>query len=417
MTSRMHSRRIPDETSENGSSLVVFLGVAATLMVMGAGLLMLVLNTQHSSRREATRTKAFNVAEAALDVAMMELAKTWPTDSTTPFVFSDATYASGFRSTFESGEFPNPTSNDASFVSVQIVDDEPPYNNYDYGPDGPNGRLIVDAQAVVGKASARVRATVQANYYPVPIAPDTAGHGEGGIDRVGGSTTSVNTPLVQVLQWPVEPNVPLYYSSNGTAPSSDLGAIGMQPRIATREEILPTSAIEDIVQLAKDKNRYFGQDADQPHIAPDGSEHTYSTASLAWDAANSECSQRGLIVIDAPGAGVTLHLGPGELNSEAQPGILMIMDRRSAQRASLSLAGNTTFWGLIYNQGSVELTGTGTCQIIGAVITDGVLTLGGTANIWYHAGVMSRLSSQIVTRARFVPGGWRELQPDPNRAP
>jgi len=134
---------------EAGSALVLFLDVSAALVILSAGLLMVVLNTQANTHREATRTKAFDVAEAALQVQMMELAKAWPTGpSANPTIFYDPSYRAAFRSTFDPGEFPDPAISGASFVSVQLVDDQSS-NPYDYGPDGPNGRLIVDAQAVV----------------------------------------------------------------------------------------------------------------------------------------------------------------------------------------------------------------------------------------------------------------------------
>ena len=265
---------------------------------MAAALLMLVLNTQRSSGREAGRTRAFHVAEAALDVGMMELSKAWPADAGAPFAFSDESYRSAFRETFDESEFPDPRAGGASFVSVQVIDDENPANHYDYGPNGPNGRLIVDAQAVVGTSSARIRALVQANYYPVPIAPDTGGHGEKGLGRkTEGGAPSPNIAVFQIYRRSADPNQMVYFSSNAALPDPSLGALGMS-RDETRENILPTTAIEDIVQLAKDKNRYFGQDADQPHVSPDGSEHTYSAASSAWAAAQQEYGLTGLIVVD-----------------------------------------------------------------------------------------------------------------------
>ena len=40
----------------------------------------------------------------------------------------------------------------------------------------------------------------------------------------------------------------------------------------------------------------------------------------------------------------------------------MVMDRRTNAAASLTLVGNTTFTGLIYSQGDVELSGNGTIR-------------------------------------------------------
>lgn len=397
---------------ETGAALILFLGVAATVTILAAGLLTVVLNTQHNTRREATRTKAFDVAEAALDVAMMELAKDWPTDAPPP-AFATESYRSAFRSTFETTEFPDPATAGASFVSVCFFDDQTSTNPYDSGPNGPNGRLLVDAQAVVGIGAARIRAEVQAVYIDVSLAPKLMLWTGGGIDYSG------NEASLQVLGWPTDGSYPSY-ATLGTLPDPTIAQIGIGPLIPapTREEVLSTTTIEALVQLAKDTNRYFGVDDGQPHISlQDGTSHVYTDATAAWQAAESDYGMEGLIVIDAPGAGTTLRLGQGEYNSELAPGILFVMDRHTDQPATFVMGGNTTFWGLIYSQGAVEMDSTGTCEIIGMLIAEGSLTIRGTANIRYHDRVLSGLSSQWATSTRLVPGGWRELSPEPTRLP
>lgn len=402
----------------------MFLGVAATLAILAAGLLMVVLNTQANTHRETTRTKAFDVAEAALEVQMMELAKAWPTGpSANPTRFSDPSYRAAFRSTFDENEFPDPAIVGASFVSVQLADDQSS-NPYDDGPNGPNGRLIVDAQAVVGKGTARIRAVVEAVYYPVPIDKTKAGAGDQGVTGNGAPGA------IMIVGWPPE-GVPLplgFGYGDGAAPDPSLAQAQIEFDTTKRRDILSDATVEDLVQLAKDNNRYFGTDADQPHISLQGGQsYTYADAASAWQAAGQDYGWEGLIVIDAPGPGTSVKLGNEggantEYNTEQQPGLLMVLDRVSAagdvsQPAELWLAGNTTYVGLVYAQNTVRMTSSGTTEIIGMLLTDGQIDLNGTANLRYHYGVLSRLGTQWLTNTRLAPGGWRELKPEPARAP
>lgn len=407
----------PNRRGEDGSTLVMFMGVAATLAILAAGLVMVVMNTQASTHREATRTKAFDVAEAALDVEMQDLAKAWPTAaSPNQTKFSDASYRQAFRSTFDPAEFPDPAIAGASFVTVRRYDDQSS-NAYDGDQTGnPNGRLIVDAQAVVGKGTARIRAVVEAVYYPLPVDKNKAGAADGGFASGG------PTGAIMILGWP--PNgapLPLGFGC-GTGPHGDpdLTVAEITFDSTKREEILSDAAVEGLVRLAKDTNRYFG--TDQPHVSlHDGQPHVYANASSAWAAAGQDFNWQGLIVIDAPGPGTRLDLGNAQYNTEQQPGLLLVLDRKSSagdnpQPAELEFTGNTTYVGLIYGQGTVHMN-TGTTEIIGMLLTGGQIDARGTANLRYHYGVLSNLSRQWLTNTRLTPGGWRELKPDPTRAP
>jgi hypothetical protein len=409
-TAQRHDRR-----GQRGSALILFLGVGAALAVMSVALLMLVLNTQANTSREGMRTKAFDVAESALDVAMMELARQWPTSSE-PTAFKTAEYRNNFRATFDASEFPDPATPGASFVSVSYFDDEISSNPYDYGPNGPNGRLIVDAQAVVGDNAARIRLEVEAVYYPVNLGHRLAVWAGVGIE--GNSDLAIGIygypPSGDAVAWACRGLDP----DNPPDVDEDLALLVMPlltgNEAPTREEVLSTPTIEGLVQLAKDQGRYFGVDD-----YGQGAENVFNDAASAWAAAGTRYNHEGLIVIDAPGPSTSLdlgHAGTVAFNTRDKPGILMIMNRRDpTQAADLRLLGNTDYWGLVYTQGDVLFTGTQ--HIYGMLVAEGMITSGGTGNVLYDDSVLNRLSTTFLTNTRRGSSGWRELRPEPTRAP
>ena len=127
-----------------GSALLLFIGVAAALSILIAGLLMLIINTQHATAKERQRSKAFNVAEAALDVAMEELGHKMPTSATSLTWFD----AQSFAARFSPDEFPGADSaSPLDFVQVRLADNSDATKSFDYNGDG---FVFVDAQARVG---------------------------------------------------------------------------------------------------------------------------------------------------------------------------------------------------------------------------------------------------------------------------
>jgi type II secretory pathway pseudopilin PulG len=388
---------------QRGSALILFLGVAAALSVLSLAVVVLVTNTQANTARERSRTKAFNVAEAALDVAMLELTRNWPTvTSPTPFDYT------GFESNFPAEEFSRPTIPGASFVSVDYVDDLTSGSDRDFPS---NGILYVDAQAVIGTRAARVRAKVQAVYYDLNLLHGIAVWTGGQLLSTGGG----GNPDIVVEVFPPGSTTVSVASVGGVA-EDDVRALFMPllegEDAPTREEVLSTATIEGLVELAKESGRYFGTD------------NGYATAEAAWAAADPRkdgSGYEGLVVIDAPVADATkaLQLGPRSAqqsyNTEARPGILMIMDRPildnpSPHPAGLQFNGSPDYYGVIYCQGPVS-TGNGTPIIHGMLITESDFNLIGTADIRYNDRCMSQLSNQWLTNTRLVPNGWRELQP------
>ena len=72
----MRSRhRLADQS---GSTLLLIVGVVATLAVLSATLVMVTLNTQGATAANRTQVQAFDVAEAGLDSAVAGVGSSWP---------------------------------------------------------------------------------------------------------------------------------------------------------------------------------------------------------------------------------------------------------------------------------------------------------------------------------------------------
>lgn len=360
-----------------GSALILFLAAAAAISIVAAALVILIVNTQHGTAMERQRSKAFNVAEAALDVAMQELGQRWPTSATNASWFD----AAAFAGRFSSAEFPGADSaNPRDFVQVRLTDNADSTKAFDWNGDG---LVFVDAQARVGKKAARVHAQVEATYFdPNPV--------RGLALWAGGDVTSKGgDPKVTVEVFP-----PGDTSVSWAATGSGNPAVGASymtllqgPAAPSREEVLSDETIQGFVELAQRTGRYFTSTS-----APAATPELYG----------------GLCVIQAGPEQQPVKLtGNTIYNSEEQPGVLLVLGG-----AGLQFAGTTQFFGIIYVQGVVETdTSHGTPVIHGMLITEEGFLGAGTPDIRYNDRCVRGANTQFPTGSRMVPGYWRELRP------
>ena len=153
---------------EQGSGLVLVIGVVAALAIMAGALVMLTVNVQHNTSSDRLRVKAFNVAEAAVDTAMYDLSAAWPETSGTGPAF-DATWQTTFRAGFDPTEFPTPRTGE--FVAVDYYDNQPVVDTsikWDKGQTGdagvPDDKMWLVAQAGVGRKATRIQVLVERTY-------------------------------------------------------------------------------------------------------------------------------------------------------------------------------------------------------------------------------------------------------------
>lgn len=364
----------PSRSSRSrGSALILFIGVAAAVSIIASAMLILVVNTQHSSAMERERSKAFNVAEAALDVAMEELGHAWPTSATNSTWFN----ATEFAARFPTAEFPGATS-PQTFVHVRLTDNDDATKSFDYNGDG---QVFVDAQARVGKKAARVHAAVQVIYNNINAMRGLALWAGGNVRSDGGD------PKVTVEVFPPG-DTDCSWAAKGTADAA-VGASYMNllqgAGAPSRQSVLSDEKIAELKALAQSAGRYFTSTS-----APASTADGYG----------------GLCVIEAPSGEVQLT-GGSTYNTEDQPGILLVLGG-----ATIRFGGSTQFFGIVYCASTINADRAhGTPIIHGMLITDGSLVGSGTPDIRYNDKCVRGLNNQFPMGSRLVPGYWRELTP------
>jgi type II secretory pathway pseudopilin PulG len=369
-----------------GSTLILFLGIMAALSILAIALVAVLANAQHSTSRDKARTTAFDITEAAVDVTMQTLASAWPKETDPWTATSFTTRAPNFESTF--GVTYAAPQGDALWVSV--LDDSASQAAGSVGWDqNDNGYLWIDAQARVNGVSSRIRTLLQAKFYEANVPRGWAvvangsllsnapnGNVAAGKYKIGAQDVSIGGPQ------------PVAIAIGGTIQNPEVAwpYVDQDPPTKPRaEEIITQDMIADLTQIADQTGKLFKDGA-----LPSGDDFT------------------GLCVVIAP-AGVTVTLGQNgqaeAYNSPASPGILLVLGG-----ATLKLAGNTEYYGVVYSEGDIGVAN-GHPIIYGMVVTKGSFDMAGVAQVIYREDCLINLNHQFQTSTRLVPNYWRELTP------
>jgi hypothetical protein len=383
--------------SERGAGLVLIIGVIAALSIMATSLVALTTNVRHNTYTDATRAKAFNVAEAAVDVSMFDLNAKWPKVSGAGPDFTAAAWTDSFRSQFAASEFPNPSS--GQFVVVEYYDNQATIDKtvkWDKGQPGndslPDNKMYVEAQAGVGPKATRIIVLVQRIPYTTNLPRGVALCAGGDLYSTGGG----NNPKIYVEVPPPPDVVPGGVTSVHVRGTIDAQDVTQTPPIAKYEgnaakkpsDVFSPKLVEALTELAKDNGRYFTSAA-----AADA-----SPVDRDWSPAGGIS---GLCVIDSA-AGYTIR---GDYNSEAQPGILMILGG-----GDLDYGSGGNYYGVIYVTGTV-LKGHGSYIVHGMIVVDSDQDMRGTTDIYYNDNCIANLANRFSLTVKQVPNTWREIKP------
>ena len=100
--------------SQEGSVIIIVMVFTTVFLIIGSALFLLVRSSNSGTALERKDVKAFNVAEAGVDAAMVDLKVSWPRVSTDNPVIVDPVE---FRNIYSSiVEFPNPSH--GTFISA-----------------------------------------------------------------------------------------------------------------------------------------------------------------------------------------------------------------------------------------------------------------------------------------------------------
>jgi len=387
---------------ERGSALILLLGVIAALATLAVAIVALTANVQSATSKDRSRAKAFNVAEAGLDLGQQQLDKSWPLAGTTvsPLVTSDflalKITVDGQPQTFlDSSEFPGLIGRVDMYDNPWADGYHAPYSaanppSFDQTNDG---LMYVRSVARVGKKTAGVQAQVSLVPLPSRLPPDILLYTDGPLDLnglgsgVGSSDEKVPFGVIgedETATVYADPANTVKHPPTMNFPDNKNVFQAWKPTTVNAQTVFP--ALDDYVAKA--------------FIA--GKEYANEEAFLdagGWDAANS--SDPHLVVIDD--GDIQLPNTPGyTIWSQARPGYLIVLN------GDVIIPGQQTFYGLIYCKNAFEEKGTP--QIFGVVIALESAKLNGDRSLIKDPTVMANLDSVVPSTVRIVPGTWSELR-------
>jgi formylmethanofuran dehydrogenase subunit C len=455
---------------QEGSALLLVIGVVAALAILATTLVMVTANVQGGSAADRTETKAFNVAEAGLDTAIYTLGTAWPADVDSPSLGVDT---EAFRLDFSESEYPQPGSGE--FLVVDVYDNLSPIDasvHWDSGgPDGTasggDGIMWIESQAGVGDKSARIRTQVQMQTIGITtLAPGVAVY-SGGDGEKGGSG-DISSPVVNG-----QPTGAVYISGEfDEHTSGDLTTVNIYvgaegDEIPPLEMFMPDSVVQSLVSASKaaqptatPANTHSGEWRPAEGTYPNpivvngdlkitgsgnyvfgsvyvtgdvnistsgdisfgalyvGGDLDFSGSSdLAWgpvyvDGDISMTGSRNLNTTLIVGNGDIKVTGSGEfagdgVGTNAKPTTIISVGEDTV----VDWAGSGNLYGLLCNMGG-DITHTGSGNVHGSEISAGSnWTVTGGGSIFYDDNVINSLQRVAATSAKIVPDTWQEIQP------
>jgi len=418
---------------QNGIALIMVIGVIATLLVMGATLVMLTANVQSNTAQERTRSKSFDVAEGAMDFYMSQLAGAWPKGTTPAPTFNlSGPPSPGFRSLAQfanTAEYPNPQSGLVPFASAVCYDNSVPgvpvngvptwttivgYDaaNSPHSDANKDGKVWIVAKGATGAKRSAIQSEVSQipvnTQFPSGIAVydggnmTSNGQGNGAKIRVedsgGGSVTGyVAGTIEDIGAFDFNSITPVIGSLGGTVPPLT--------------DLIPQSMVDQIIALSQSL----------PGASNAGTSYYDCTSANpnGPDTVPAPADMGGVVVIRVPDAtNVVLGRGNTTINSLASPGILMVLgpadtsgnNQNLGTHITLDASGTYDFYGVLYTDGRFY-SASGTPSIHGMLVCKSNLDMKGTPNILYNAGVIANLANRWTLTVSLVPNTWREIQP------
>ena len=410
--------------NQRGAVLVLVIGVVATLAVLSGALVFLTGNAASNTARDRNRAKAFNVAEAAVDLALYKVGTNWP-------LTADATLTdpenSAFLARFPSSEFPG--------VDVSIIY----FDNYDTnGKDGitradgwprdgngtarpGDGLIYIETQGSVGGEKARIQVEASRIYQDSKLPRGIVAAANGNITS-NSSNASLGSNSANFGY--MGDQTALSVIAGGTITDSNQNATVYDPGLfppsnvqqnlgsGTIDSVLDPDVVQQFIRTAKAQGNWY---SDIPWEVAKGAK--------AWPANNApDATYEGIVVFETATEAVALN-GNGTFNGDGvspnkPPGVLMVIGphtmypddaTKTGYSLGIDLGGSGRYYGVLYTDGNVG--GNGTITVDGMVVAEGSIDLAGSRRIEYNDNVMQNLSKTVQLSAQIVPNTWRQIQP------
>lgn len=404
---------------QRGAALLMVIGVVAALAVLASALVMLTANAQSNTANDRDRAKAFNVAEAAVDVALAKIGKDWPLTSEVTFTAAERT---AFLSRFPASEFANPTvsityfdNQDTSLNGVITSADGLPADSYSMDANG-DGLIYIEAQASAGSKKARIQLEAKRNVFdsklPRGITVITDGNIDGnnpkpsiGADPSQGGYMAPDQTTLQILAGGT-----IYADAPDPAvipPSNQHSGLGS----GVVDGVLSPQVVQGLIIAAQTQGTWYSDIASEQLLGAKPLEKPFPDADLVGAPVVVETTD----YVKLAGGGVFNGDGVG---TNAPPGFLLVIGphtmypddaTKTGVSQGIDLAGNGTYYGIVYTDG--PLWGTGTMNIVGMALATGGVNLTGERRIDYNDNVVMNINKVIPVSAQIVPNTWRQIHP------
>jgi len=364
--------------SEGGSTLILVVGVVATLAILSSAMVALAVNVQHNTMTDRMQTTAFTVAEAGVDTMQSVLWRTWP---------STQALRDGLQV---------PTSVAGGSLTWAVYDDDgltPPGIRRTYTFDqNLNGVVWIESRGVYGQRAAKVMVCVRQVPTSLNILGNVAiytqsdmtlnGAGSQPVVAFEGGATGASVYVRGHLTW------------NG---STDLatGVVLNPDTTMTIPDIVPDETLLALIRTAEAAGKRYVNQAAVPAAA-------WSSSPRVIVINQGNVDLKAIPNTDTPGSGGTLTT----IWSEANPGVLILLNTAG----KVYVSGNSVIgYGIVYSLGNIDFSGNPTWH--GMVLGSGTSVLSGTRAVVYNPNVIANLNQPIILSVQQVANTWRELKP------
>jgi Tfp pilus assembly protein PilX len=410
-----------DVREQGGAAMLMVIGVVAALAVLASALVVLTVNAQSNTAHDRDRAKAFNVAEAAVDVALSKLGRDWPLTSAVYFTQADKDAFLPPR--FPASEFANPTVSVTYFDNQNTdslegitVEDGIPADTYSMDANG-DGLIYIEAQASVGGKKARIQLEAKRNVLDTKIPRGVVAGGDTDIDGNNNKSSIGCDPSEGGYMADDQLTLQILVGGTIYPPATDPAIIPPENQhsglgTGVVDSILTPEVLQGLIAAAQTQGTWYSDIASEQALgAKPLVNHTLSDANVVGAPVVVETSQ----YLRLAGNGVFNGDGVG---TNAPPGILIVIGphtmypddiTKTGVSQGIDLAGVGTYYGIVYTDGG--LWGTGTINIVGMALAKGTINLTGERRIDYNDNVVVNLNKTVLLSAQIVPNTWRQIHP------
>jgi hypothetical protein len=411
--------------SQKGAVLVLVIGVVATLAVLSGALVFLTGNASSNTARDRNRAKAFNVAEAAVDLALYKVGTDWPLTSNVTFPSPTPTpnEKTVFLGRFPPSEFPNADVSITYFDNVNVgttVGDTVSNGvRYDKNADG---LIYIEAQASVGGEKARIQCEATRVYFDSKFPRGIAAAANGditsngskpaiGMDGANGGYMAPDQTALTVMAGRVIADS----NKNGTvADPAYFPEANVQQGLGSGmiDSVLDPGVVQQFITTAQAQGHWYSDIASEQ-----------AKGAKSWPDTNTIAPFEGIVVLETISPNKLALNGNGTYNGDGvspnkPPGVLMVIgpktmypddSTKTGYSGGVDLGGTGKYYGVMYTDGSIG--GNGNITIAGMALAGGSIDLAGDRRIEYNDNVVQNLSKAVQVSAQIVPNTWRQIKP------